>query len=182
MTRQEIERHLDTLNASGISRSREAFLSTLLGSLADSLEDAVGLEDAEAFVTVVGAFIGDEWNAEYLRAFGDQELTLEQICASLIDLKSRIGGEFRIVEIDEDRIVLRNNRCPFGETVQGRRAMCQMTSSVFGRIVADNCGYARVSIPESIAKGDLGCTVVIDLREDAARGGESNEYFRRRSQ
>jgi hypothetical protein len=53
-----------------------------------------------------------------------------------------------------------------------------MTSNVFGVIAADNLGYAKVSLEETIARGDPGCRVVVYLRpshESATAHGR--EYF-----
>ena len=54
-----------------------------------------------------------------------------------------------------------------------------MTSNVFGSIAADNLGYAKVELKETIAAGAPGCHVVVYLRStpDAdARPGR--EYFK----
>ena len=53
-----------------------------------------------------------------------------------------------------------------------------MTSNVFGNITAENLGYARVDLEETIADGAPGCRVVIHLNlpmDDQATG---REYFR----
>ena len=34
--------------------------------------------------------------------------------------------------------------------------MCMMTSNVFGHIAAENVGYAKVELQETIARGDKG--------------------------
>lgn len=178
MDEQTLQSPLEELRHSSIERDPENFLKTLIGGLTDSLEDVVGLEEAETFVTLLGNSVAEHWNTEYRETFGCSALSVDQVCAALVDLKARIGGSFKVVEVTGSRIVLKNAHCPFGDTVQGRSSLCQMTSSVFGRIVADNLGYAHVTIPESIAKGSLGCTVIIDL--DDASGSDGDEYFKRR--
>lgn len=53
-----------------------------------------------------------------------------------------------------------------------------MTSNVFGTIAADNLGYAKVELRETIARGAPGCTVVIHLRPTAeAESASGREYF-----
>ena len=55
------------------------------------------------------------------------------------------------MEENEDRIVLGNRRCPFGEKVLGRPSMCMMTSNVFGSI------RLTISVsPRSIARDYYG--------------------------
>jgi hypothetical protein len=72
----------------------------------------------------------------------------------LVDLKQRIQGDFFVIEEDEGKIVLGNRVCPFEDKVLGRRSMCMMTSNVFGSIAAENLGYAKVELQQTIASGD----------------------------
>ncbi|MTI44185.1 transcriptional regulator, partial [Roseibium hamelinense] len=79
---------------------------------------------------------------------------------------------------DDEKIVLRNSRCPFGEKVKGRPSLCMMTTNVFGRITANNTGYAKVHIEQAIATGASGCRVVVYLSETAAGTEGGVEFFR----
>jgi hypothetical protein len=57
--------------------------------------------------------------------------------------------------------------------------MCMMTSNVFGYIAAENLGYAKVELQETIAKGSRGCTVVIYLKQNSeAEKVKGREYFK----
>ena len=145
----------------------------LLHEFSSVLEDAVGLEEAEGFISLVGGRMGTLINADYLAAAGQETLSLEQVAAVLVDLKTRIKSGFTIEELDGDRIILANTACPFGEYVKDRPSLCMITSTVFGRITADNLGYARIEIERAIARRDSRCRVVIHLSE--GKGGR--EYF-----
>ncbi len=83
-------------------------------------------------------------------------------------LKHAIDGGFSVVEVTDERIVLANTRCPFGDAVRRAPALCRMTSSVFGGIAARNSdGEAAVVLEERIAVGDPGCRVVVYLGASA---------------
>lgn len=155
---------------------RDLFLRSLIRELSGTLQDVVGLEDASGFVSVVGQRIGDDINQQYTTALQVPQLTREQVADVLVDLKRRIQGDFYVVEQDDEKIVLGNRACPFAEKVLGRPAMCMMTSNVFGVIAAENLGYAKVSLEETIAQGHDGCRVVVYLKPggeaDAAQGRE----------
>tara|TARA_R110002049_G_scaffold44333_5_gene129983 strand:+ start:32830 stop:33174 length:345 start_codon:yes stop_codon:yes gene_type:complete len=112
-------------------------------------------------------------NDEYLAAAGTDTLDLAQVAAVLVDLKARIDGGFSIETMDTDKIVLVNTACPFGAYVKERESLCMMTSNVFGRIAANNLGYARVSLDRTIARGDDGCRVTVYFDPD----GEGREYY-----
>jgi hypothetical protein len=157
---------------------RDLFLRTLLRELAGTLQDVVGLEEASGFVSVVGQNMGRQMNRDYRAALGAARLTREQVADVLIDLKARIQGDFFVVEEDDDKIVLGNRACPFAEKVVDRPALCMMTSNVFGSIAAENLGYAKVELRETIATGHPGCRVVVHLRPTAdADAAAGREYF-----
>lgn len=155
---------------------RDVFLRSLIRELSGTLQDVVGLEEASGFVSVVGQRIGDEINQQYTGALQVPRLSREQVADVLVDLKRRIQGDFYVIEQDEEKIVLGNRACPFAEKVLDRPAMCMMTSNVFGVIAAENLGYAKVSLEETIAQGHGGCRVVVYLKPggeaDAADGRE----------
>jgi predicted ArsR family transcriptional regulator len=163
-----------------LALERDLFLRSLIRELAGTLQDVVGVREASGYISVVGARIGEQINHDYKAALAVDRLTREQVSAVLVDLKRRIQGDFRVIEEDADRIVLGNRACPFGDKVLGRPSMCMMTSNVFGHIAADNLGYARVELQETIAQGDAGCRVVVHLKP-SGEPGDGREYFRPRS-
>ena len=164
---------IPSLDSLPIERDRDQFTRELLRELAGVLEETVGLDGAEGFISEVGTRIGLQMNEEYRGALGTVRLSTEQVAAALVDLKARIAGGFEIESIDDGEIVLTNSACPFGRYVEGRTSLCMMTSNVFGRIAADNLGYARVVIDESIADGDRRCRVIVSLKGD----GPGREYY-----
>ncbi len=105
-------------------------------------------------------------------------LSQGQIAEVFVDLKKRIHGDFYIIEQTDDKIVLGNRVCPFGEKVMNRPSMCMMTSNVFGSIAAENLGYAKVELQETIAEGAPGCRVVVYLKPtEEAEEASGMEYF-----
>ena len=158
---------------------RDVFVRTLLRELAGTLQEVVGLEEASGFISVVSQRLGDAINESYKAALSVSRLTRAQVAAVLVDLKRRIRGDFYVIEEDDTKIVLGNRACPFADKVEGRPALCMMTSNVFGVIAAENLGYAKVVLEQTIAEGDPGCRVVVYLKPtpeaEAARG---REYFK----
>lgn len=159
---------------------RDSFFRRMLCELSGVLQDVVGEDETRGFVAVVGARIGDAFNQIYRNAKGDRRLTRPEAADAMVDLKARIGGGFSIESQSDEEIVLVNSQCPFGSAVEGRPALCMMTSNVFGRITAENLGYARVDVEEAFAMGHNRCRVRIALSQknrDAA-GGPGREYYR----
>lgn len=137
----------------------------------------IGLEAAAGYISLVGSAMGRDIDARYKLALGTDRLSREQVAAVLVDLKRRIQGDFYVVEADETKIVLGNRACPFGEYVAGRPSLCMMTSNVFGNITAENLGYARVDLRETIARGHGRCRVVVHLLPQSEADPDAREYF-----
>jgi len=156
---------------------RDVFTRTLIRELAGTLEDVVGIEEASGYISVVGASIGEQINQSYRSALRVSSLSRDQVRDVLIDLKRRIEGDFFVIEENEDKILLGNRQCPFAEKVIGRPSMCMMTSNVFGHIAADNLGYSKVALRETIADGAPECRVIVYLRPTAeAQAAPGREY------
>ena len=145
--------------------AREPFLRALVVQLATAVTDHHGPAEAERAVAQVAADVGGQMEAEYRHATGiEGRLTPAQIAECYVRLKSAIDGGFSIVEVNEHRIVLVNDRCPFGDAVLRAPSLCRMTSSVFGGIAARNVDTgADVTLEERIAIGDDRCRVVVEL-------------------
>jgi predicted ArsR family transcriptional regulator len=166
------------LGQASIPLERDLFLRNLVRHLAGTLERVVGLREASGYISLVGSAMGDEINRAYRSALAVERLSRNQVTEVLVDLKRRIQGDFFVIEESDDKIVLGNRACPFGDRVKDRPSMCMMTSNVFGHIAAENLGYAKVELQETIASGHSGCRVVVYLRPSAeAEAAEGREYF-----
>lgn len=143
---------------------RETFLLGLAVNLVRNIDLGAGPGVARQLVNQVGRQIGAEMEAAY-RSANDIEgpLTAPQMADLFVGLKAAIDGDFRVVEASDDRIVLANERCPFGSVVQQAPSLCQMTSAVFGGIAANNRTAGRVQLDERIAVGDAACRIVVEL-------------------
>ncbi len=161
-----------------IPLERDVFTRTLIRELSGVLQDVVGMEEAAGFVSIVGQNMGREIETMYKRSLQVSQLSREQVAQVLVDLKRRIRGEFFVIEETDEKIVFGNRACPFGDKVIGRPAMCMMTSNVFGAIAANNLGYAKVDLQQTIARGDAGCRVVVHLKPTPeAAQSTGREYF-----
>lgn len=158
-----------------IPLNNENFVKLLLNHLCGSLQEIIGMEEAEGFISMVGGKMGEHIDTQYRNALKVKKLTRNQVIEILVDLKARIGGDFYVIEESIDKIVFGNTHCPFGKDVFERPALCMMTSNVFGVIAAENIGYAKVSIDESIAINHDHCKVTLHLNPDDSVVGR--EYY-----
>lgn len=170
---------LPSPHQANVPLDRDIFLRSLVRELAGTLENVVGLNEASGFISVVGQRIGESIDADYRQALGTAQLNRQQVTDVLVDLKRRIQGDFHVIESTEERIVLGNKACPFGDKVLGRPSMCMMTSNVFGTITAQNLGRSKVVLQQTISAGSPTCRVVVYLKPSAeADAADGREYFR----
>jgi predicted ArsR family transcriptional regulator len=162
-----------------VNIEQDIFLRTLVRELAGTLEEVIGLDEASGFISIVGQHVGDWMNAEYRKTLGTDELSPSQVAEVLVDLKARINGDFYLIEQDDEKIVLGNRRCPFGDKVLNRPSMCMMTSNVFGTIAAENLGYAKVCLKDTIAQGSTECCVTVYKQPtNEAEAEDGREYYK----
>ena len=174
----QVQVKTSSLSEIDVGLERDMFMRSLIRELSGVLQDVVGLDEASGFISVVGQNIGQQINNTYKDALKVSKLSREQIGQVLQDLKHRIEGDFHIVEADASKIVFGNRACPFGDKVRDRPSLCMMTSNVFGTIGAENAGYAKVELQETIAAGDAGCRVVVYLEPtEEANAAEGREYY-----
>ena len=170
---------ISQLEIMDVPLERDGFLRDLIRELAGTLQEVVGTKQASGYISVVGQHIGDKINQEYKTALKVSQLNREQVAAVLVDLKRRIQGEFYIVEETDDKLVFGNRACPFRERVIGRPSMCMMTSNVFGAIAAENLGYSKVELQQTIADGANECRVVVYLHPtEESTAADGREYFK----
>ncbi len=168
----------ELVETADLDLDRDLFLRKLVRELAGTLEDVIGIEAAEGYISTVGSSVGRWIDQSYKEALGTSRLSAEEVGEVCVDLKRRIGGDFYLISSSEEELVFGNRRCPFGEAVKDRPSLCMMTSNVFGRITADNLGYARVELQETIAQGHPGCRVVVRLKQVQGRAVSEREYYR----
>lgn len=159
-----------------VDLSRPDFFADVATTLAGELEDTIGLVEASSFVGQVGDELGASISRRYAEALGGLPEEPEALAGILSDLKKRIGGDFDVESVSDSEIIMVNAACPFSDRVKGRPSLCMMTTNVFGRIVSDARGYARVNIEKAIATGHPGCRVRVSLNDD--HSGDGFEYFR----
>lgn len=155
--------------------SQDIFLKLVLQHLVSTLQNIVGLAEAEGLMTQVSQHLGEIVQTHYLQHADTQKLSKQQVLDALIDFEHRVGGDFYLLTEREHTWVLGNRCCPFGDMIHQLPTLCMVTSNIFGVMTAENLGYANVRIDESFAQGHQGCRVTIRL--DPEEDGQGRDYF-----
>ncbi|HZX44283.1 MAG TPA: methanogen output domain 1-containing protein [Candidatus Nanoarchaeia archaeon] len=152
--------------------NKENYLDANLVNLAKELKDDKSKEKMKKAAIETAQIIEEQYRGFY----NTSKLTYRQVLESLIDSQKKIGGNFTVVESNEDVIVLKNSKCPFGEPVKHAPCLCATTSALCGVMTARNLGYSKVVLKKTIAKGSDICIIYIYLKktkESEAAVGES---------
>lgn len=172
----------ENISQQEIPINRDVFLLNLLHELCGSLEEVIGLEEAAGFLSLVGQRLGDWMNKTYKGALSNDQFTHEQISQILVDLKSRIKGDFYPLpecQGQRHKIMLGNRCCPFESRVQNCSSLCMITSNLFGTLIAEHLGYAKVCLQKTIAEGDDECRVIIYTKiSPESENEEGREYYK----
>lgn len=161
-----------------VSLDRDIFLTSLMGEITSTLQDVVGPDEASGFISAAGERVAERINEGYKSALAVQELPRARISEVLVDVSRRVASGFEILEEEDDRIVMVNRTCSCGEKTTTRAGMCMLTVNVFGVIVAENLGYARVSLERKTVAGAPACVLLICLQPPGHEDKEGREYFR----
>lgn len=160
-----------------IDLDQHGLVNNLVAGMAELLETIAGVDDACAYISGIAARLGSDIEKQYKAALGVQNFNRDQLIETLVDLKNRAGGEFSLVEEDEDRVVFGNCACPLGDAAANHPSLCMLTSNIFGRLAANAVGYAAVDLERTIARGAPDCRVVLYLKR-MELGPDTREYFR----
>lgn len=148
----------------GILLDSDVYLGKLFVELLDSLQKVVDTEENSEHINIVAKNTSREIDRKYKSALQVYNLSQVQLAQVLVDFYNQIKSDFYIIEVSNEKIVFGNRKCPFVEKIGDFPDICMMTSHMFGSIAAENLGYAKVDLQETIAKGNQGCRIVVYLR------------------
>lgn len=147
----------------------QVFFAKLLTQYALIHEKTIG-SAAEVYIRQLGLRTG-EWLEGYYSEKNEQ-WTVERYVDVLIDITNKINGQFEIDTIESDHIVVKANKYPFGELVNGSPHLCAITSSVFGGIAARRLGYGKVHLSKKMVNGEPVFEVTVYFNEDDELPGD----------
>ena len=83
-----MNKNITKLSEIELPLERDGFLRELLRQLSGTLQDVVGLSEAEGFISIVGQNVGETINNDYRTALHVKKLNREQVSAVLVDLSN----------------------------------------------------------------------------------------------
>ncbi len=156
-----------------VNMNRETFLTQMINELALSL-DKTQLKET---LNKIGLKLGKQIEQLYKQFYGVENLNLTQLTEALIDVEKKIGGNFSVVEKTPEKIILKNNKCPFGnDKVKGCPEFCSITSNIFGIMASKNFSYSKVSLKRTIAKADEDYIIIFLKKTEESEKEKATDY------
>jgi len=135
-----------------IKLSKETFLSKIMTELTENIPQ----EQFKTLSENAGKHIGKDINQKYLNFIAAKKLNPNQITDVLADIGNKLDGNFK-TKLGDDKISVEIIQSPFDKN--NIKAMNNILSAVFAKIVSINLGYARVKIIRPVE----GKNTVIDI-------------------
>ena len=173
--------HLKDVNVAelDVRLQRDMFMKTMLSELSDWLPDLRDLDSTSGFIGIIGQNIGYFISDSYKQALKVSQLNRAQIYSVLENIMPRIQRDFYVLETTANKLVFANSAAPFGDKAIDNPSLCLLISNILGTVGAENTGYAKVELRETINQGDPGCCVVVYLdMTNEAQIAEGREYYK----
>jgi len=156
-----------------VNINRDKFLTSIIADLAQNIDK----ENIRGAASKIGMKIGKNVEQLYKRFYGVERLNLEQLSEAIVDFEKKIGGDFFVVEKTHEKIILRNNKCPFGNNkIKECPELCAITSGIFGIIAARNFGYGKVCLKRTIAKADDDYIILFLKKTEESEKEKATDY------
>jgi predicted ArsR family transcriptional regulator len=154
---------------------KPSLYAQLLGSLAATLEEVIGEENASGLTARVGNEIGEQLAREYCAKVGHIPGTMAEIAQVIVNFERDLGGHLTIAEMSDTHVVFTAKTCPFSCATNRKPSLCAMVVNMIGRIAADAAGYACVRVERALALGHSDCRVILSLVDD--QEDDAYEFF-----
>lgn len=169
-----------SLSEQAITMNRVEVLRVMFTDLAALLNDIVGTDNAESIICTVG----EKFGAKLAAAAIGQPVPaagIHRALAIIQNLTESCGGLVSVRSLSENKLVLRFDVLPFADEQGGHasEALSVAMISAVGRVVADQTGYARLTIKagrRTAANSDELLLPVFLTVRDFVRSSE-REYF-----
>jgi len=156
-----------------VNMNRDIFLTQTINELALNIDK----NQIKRTLNKIGLKLGKQIEQLYKEFYSVEKLNISQLTEALVDVEKKIGGNFSVVEKTPEKIIFKNNKCPFGnDRIKECPELCAITSSIFGIMASKNFAYSKVCLKKTIAKEDEDY-IVIFLKKTRESEKEKGKYY-----
>lgn len=151
-----------------------SFLRKIVIDIVSNIDGA----NSKKAITKSGLEMGKHIEEIYKNFYNVPKLNMEQVCSAIEDFGRKIGADFKVIEKDDGKITIRNDKCYFGAKVKKCQGLCTVTSNILGTLAAKNFGYGKVVLKKTIAKGADEDLIVVYTKKSSESDKEvTTEYY-----
>jgi len=125
-----------------VNLNKELFLKKITTYLASNIHKG---EKKEA-LNKAGLDLSNYLERIYKEHYRVEKLSFDQVIDAVIDAYKKVGGNFKIIEKDSKKLLLRCKKSPFGEDVSDSFILFNINAGIMGGLISKNNGYCKVCL------------------------------------
>ncbi len=141
-----------------VNLSKESFLSKIMANVAVNMPK----DEFKTISEKAGISLGEEIYSMYLKFYGVNKLSFDQISDAYADIGKKLGGNFK-TRLANEKISIEIAKSPFERG--SALSINKILSVVFAKIASINWGYARAVVSEPKEDGNVVIDVYLNREE-----------------
>jgi len=155
-----------------VNLNKELFLKKITTYLASNIYKG---EKKEA-LNKAGLELSNYLEKIYKEYYHVEKLGFDQVIDAILDAYKKAGGNFKVVEKDREKILLRCKKSPFGEDVSDSFILFNINAGIVGGLVSKSMGYCKVCLKPSPKDKGLYDILVFLKKNSESEAEEGIDY------
>jgi hypothetical protein len=156
-----------------VNLNKELFLKKITTYLASNLHKG----DGRSSLNESGLELSKYIDKIYREQYKTEKLSLDQIMDSIIDMYKKVGGSFKVVERNKEKILLKCKKSPFDEDVSDSFILFEINAGIIGGLISKSTGYCKVCLKPAHGNG-LYDVLVFLKKSKESEAEEGFEYYK----
>lgn len=155
------QNEMNEINKLPIPLNPESFFRSFIVELSCLLNDLYGIDTTAKIIQTTTQNVSTTIIQMYQDALETSQFSNQQVVEIVQDVMNRINGDFYLEKNTIPVILIKNQRCPFGNEVKRNPALCMITKEIHQSFFKETELEVSININQSIAEGASNCFIEI---------------------
>lgn len=155
-----------------VNLNKELFLKKITTYLASNIYKG---EKKEA-LNKAGLDLSNYLERIYKEHYRVEKLSFDQVIDVIVDVYKKVGGNFKIIEKDSKKLLLRCKKSPFGEDIADSFILFNINAGIMGGLISKSKGYCKVCLKPASKDDGLYDILVFLKKNKESEEEEGVEY------
>lgn len=155
-----------------INLNKEIFLKKMTTYLASNLYKGDNKEALNKAGLELSAYLEKLYKDNY----HTEKLSFDQVVDVITDAYKKVGGSFKVLEKDKEKILLRCKKSPFGEDIADSFILFKINAGIIGGLISKSRGYCKVCLKPAPKDKGLYDVLVFLKKSKESEAEEGVEY------